>query len=147
MKQLRVLALLVAILCCVWLTTVRWKRAGGDSDLVFRVTVWGVAFGVIGARAYHDITSWSEVPTPKWKGVFEVWRGGLGVWGGVLLGTVAGAIVEHAADANVGIGLASKRVQQRFGFSSAADQHDPANQPAVAGPAAHQRGQRETADA
>ena len=44
----------------------------------------------IGARAYHDITSWSEVPDPKWKGVFEVWKGGLGVWGGILLGTLAG---------------------------------------------------------
>ena len=32
----------------------------------------------IGARAYHDITSWNEVPTPKWQGIFEVWKGGLG---------------------------------------------------------------------
>src|SRR5215469_18368642 len=82
------LTLLVAILLCVWLTTVRWKRKGGDPDLVIRVTVWGVAFGVIGARLYHDVTSWNEVPTPKWKGVFEVWHGGLGVWGGILLGTI-----------------------------------------------------------
>ena len=37
------LTLLVAILACVWLTTVRWKKAGGDADLVVRVTVWGVA--------------------------------------------------------------------------------------------------------
>src|SRR5260221_1497438 len=87
------LTLLVAILACVWLTTARWKRAGGDSDLVIRVTVWGVAFGVIGARAYHDITSWDEVPKPKYQGIFEVWHGGLGVWGGILLGTIAGVIV------------------------------------------------------
>jgi prolipoprotein diacylglyceryl transferase len=91
------LTLLVAILLCVWLTTVRWKKAGGESDLVFRVTVWGVAFGVIGARAYHDITSWDEVPSPKWKGVFEVWHGGLGVWGGILLGTLAGVLVVRRA--------------------------------------------------
>jgi prolipoprotein diacylglyceryl transferase len=91
------LTLLVAILLCVWLTTVRWKRAGGESDLVYRVTVWGVAFGVIGARAYHDLTSWSEVPTPKWKGVFEVWHGGLGIWGGILLGVIAGVIVVRRA--------------------------------------------------
>src|SRR5438552_16728193 len=66
---------------------------GGDPDLVVRVAVWGVAFGVIGARAYHDLTSWNEVPTPKWKGVFEVWEGGLGVWGGIILGTLAGWVV------------------------------------------------------
>ena len=72
------LTLLVAILLCVWLTTVRWRGPGGDTDLVIRVAVWGVAFGVIGARAYHDITSWNEVPTPKWQGIFEIWEGGLG---------------------------------------------------------------------
>jgi prolipoprotein diacylglyceryl transferase len=87
------LTLLVAILACVWLTSRRWKAMGGDPDLVIRVAVWGVAFGVIGARAYHDITSWSEVPSPKWKGIFEVWQGGLGVWGGILLGTLAGWVV------------------------------------------------------
>ena len=91
------LTLLVAILACVWLTTIRWKRAGGDTDLVIRVTVWGVAFGVIGARLYHDLTSWNEVPTPKWQGMFEVWHGGLGVWGGILLGTIAGVIVVRRA--------------------------------------------------
>jgi prolipoprotein diacylglyceryl transferase len=87
------LTLLVAILASVWLTSYRWKKMGGDPDLVIRVAVWGVAFGVIGARAYHDITSWSEVPSPKWKGIFEVWQGGLGVWGGILLGTLAGWVV------------------------------------------------------
>jgi prolipoprotein diacylglyceryl transferase len=91
------LTLLVAILAAVWLTTLRWKRLGGDPDLVVRVAVWGVAFGVIGARAYHDITSWDEVPNPKWKGVFEVWQGGLGVWGGILLGTLAGWVVVRRA--------------------------------------------------
>jgi phosphatidylglycerol---prolipoprotein diacylglyceryl transferase len=87
------ITLLVAILACCWLTARRWGAIGGDSDLVVRVAVWGVAFGVIGARAYHDLTSWSEVPTPKWKGIFEVWQGGLGIWGGILLGALAGAVV------------------------------------------------------
>ena len=91
------LTLLVAILACVWLTTVRWKRQGGDPDLVIRVAVWGVGFGVVGARAYHDLTSWSEVPNPKWKGVFEVWQGGLCVWGGILLGTLAGWVIVRRA--------------------------------------------------
>jgi prolipoprotein diacylglyceryl transferase len=87
------LTLLAAILACVWMTSRRWKAMGGDPDLVIRVAVWGVAFGVVGARAYHDLTSWNEVPNPKWKGIFEVWQGGLGVWGGILLGTLAGWVV------------------------------------------------------
>jgi prolipoprotein diacylglyceryl transferase len=95
------ITLLVAILACYWLTSRRWRALGGDSDLVVRVAVWGVAFGVVGARAYHDLTSWSEVPTPKWKGVFEVWEGGLGVWGGILLGTLAGAVVVRRSGNSV----------------------------------------------
>ena len=95
------LTLLVAILACIWLSGARWKAMGGEWDLVTRVAVWGVAFGVIGARAYHDITSWSEVPAPKWQGIFEVWRGGLGIWGGILLGALAGAVVVRRAGYDV----------------------------------------------
>ena len=90
------LMLLLAIAACIWLTGVRWTRVGGDWDLVLRVAVWGVAFGIIGARAYHDITSWGEVPD-KWWGPFAVWQGGLGVWGGILLGCLAGYVVIRRA--------------------------------------------------
>ena len=95
------LTLLVAILACIGLTGRRWVAQGGDWDLVTRVAVWGVAFGVIGARAYHDVTSWNEVPTPKWQGIFEVWKGGLGVWGGILLGALVGAMIVRRAGASV----------------------------------------------
>ena len=95
------LMLLLAIAACIGLTGIRYVRRGGDWDLVLRVAVWGVAFGIVGARAYHDLTSWSEVPDPKWKGVFEVWKGGLGVWGGILLGSIAGAIVVKRAGRSV----------------------------------------------
>ena len=30
------------------------------------------------------------MPTPKWQGVFEIWNGGLGIWGGILFGVLAG---------------------------------------------------------
>jgi prolipoprotein diacylglyceryl transferase len=96
------LMLLLAIAACVGLTGIRYVRRGGDWDLVLRVAVWGVAAGIVGARAYHDITSWNEVPDPKWKGVFEVWKGGLGVWGGILAGSIAGAIVVKRSGRSVG---------------------------------------------
>ena len=95
------LMLLLAIAACIWLTGVRWVRRGGDWDLVLKVAVWGVAAGIVGARAYHDITSWNEVSSPKWKGIFAVWEGGLGVWGGILLGCLVGAVVVHREGARV----------------------------------------------
>jgi prolipoprotein diacylglyceryl transferase len=94
------LTLLLAIGACIWLTGVRYVKRGGDWDLVLRVAVWGVAFGIVGARAYHVVTSWDEVPD-EWWGPFAVWKGGLGVWGGIGLGCLAGAIVVHRSGASV----------------------------------------------
>jgi prolipoprotein diacylglyceryl transferase len=94
------LMLLLGILAAVWLTGIRWTRRGGDWDLVLRVAMWGVAGGIIGARAYHVVTSWSEVPD-EWWGPFAVWRGGLGVWGGIAGGVLAGAIVVRRSGNSV----------------------------------------------
>jgi prolipoprotein diacylglyceryl transferase len=94
------LMLLLAIAACCALTGYRWVRWGGDWDLVFRVTVWGVAAGIVGARLYHDVTSWNEVPD-KWWGPFAVWQGGLGVWGGILFGVLAGAWIVHRSGQSV----------------------------------------------
>jgi prolipoprotein diacylglyceryl transferase len=94
------LMLLLAIVAATVLTGIRWTRRGGDWDLVFQVAVWGVAFGIVGARLYHVVTSWSEVPD-EWWGVFAVWEGGLGVWGGILFGVLAGAVVVRRSGNSV----------------------------------------------
>jgi prolipoprotein diacylglyceryl transferase len=94
------LMLLLAIASAVALTGWRWVRFGGDWDLVFRVAVWGVAAGIVGARLYHVITSWDEVPD-EWWGPFAVWQGGLGVWGGILFGCLAGAWIVRRSGQSV----------------------------------------------
>jgi prolipoprotein diacylglyceryl transferase len=109
------LMLLLAVVACTALTAARWVRGWAwnpnldgvrdrqphDVDLVLRVAVWGVAAGVVGARIYHVITSWGEIPEPKWQGVVEVWKGGLGVWGGIALGVAVGALIVHRAGHSV----------------------------------------------
>jgi prolipoprotein diacylglyceryl transferase len=94
------LTLLAAIAAAVAITGIRWTRRGGDWDLIFRVAVWGVAFGIVGARLYHVVTSWNELPD-AWWGPFAIWKGGLGVWGGIGLGCIVGAIVAKRAGASV----------------------------------------------
>ena len=94
------LTLLVAIAAAVAITGIRWTRRGGDWDLIFRCAVWGVAFGIVGARLYHVITSWDELPN-EWWGPFAIWKGGLGVWGGIGLGTIVGMIVARRSGADV----------------------------------------------
>jgi prolipoprotein diacylglyceryl transferase len=93
--------LLLAIVAATALTGVLWTRRGGDWDLVFRVAMWGVAGGIVGARLYHVLTSWSEIDDPKWKGVFEIWEGGLGIWGGIAGGVLVGWVVIHRAGASM----------------------------------------------
>jgi prolipoprotein diacylglyceryl transferase len=96
------LMLLAGIAACIWLTGRRWVARGGDWDLVFRVAVWGVGFGILGARLYHDATSWDEVRTiHHWWAPFAVWRGGLGVWGGILFGCLAGAVIVRRSGNSV----------------------------------------------
>jgi prolipoprotein diacylglyceryl transferase len=96
------LMLLLGIAACIWLTGVRWVRQGGDWDLVFRVAVWGVGFGIVGARLYHDATSWDEVRAiHHWWAPIAVWRGGLGVWGGILFGVLAGAFIVRRSGNSV----------------------------------------------
>ena len=94
------LMLLAGIAVCIWITGTRWVHRGGDWDLIFRLAVWGVVAGIVGARLYHLATSWDEVPD-EWWGPLAIWRGGLGVWGGIGLGVIVGAFIAYRAGANV----------------------------------------------
>jgi prolipoprotein diacylglyceryl transferase len=94
------LTLLLAIGVATWVTGRRWVARGGDWDLIFRCAVWGVAAGIVGARLYHLLTSWDQVPD-VWWGPFAIWKGGLGVWGGIAAGCLAGGLVARRAGANV----------------------------------------------
>jgi prolipoprotein diacylglyceryl transferase len=95
--------LLLGIAACIWLTGRRWVSWGGDWDLIYRVALWGVIFGIVGARLYHDVTSWNDDQAihDHWWGVFAVWQGGLGIWGGILFGVAAGAVVVRRSGNSV----------------------------------------------
>jgi len=94
------LTLLAAIGVATLVCGRRWLARGGDWELIFRCAVWGVAAGIVGARLYHLATSWSEVPD-EWWGPFAIWKGGLGVWGGIGAGCLVGGLVAKRAGANV----------------------------------------------
>jgi prolipoprotein diacylglyceryl transferase len=79
----------VAVLAAVAITTRRWEAQGGSRALVQDVALWGFPAGLVGGRLYFLATSWDEVPD-HWWGPFAVWEGGLGIWGGIALGTAVG---------------------------------------------------------
>ena len=83
------LGYIIGITLAILITRRRWHAIGGDPDLVNDVALWVVPAGIIGGRIYFDITTPDDIPH-VWYGVFAVWSGGLGIWGGVALATIVG---------------------------------------------------------
>jgi prolipoprotein diacylglyceryl transferase len=83
------LCYVVAVIAAVLIAQRRWEAVGGQRELVQEVALWAFPAGVIGGRLYFLATSWNEVP-PHWWGPLAIWKGGLGIWGGVALGAVVG---------------------------------------------------------
>lgn len=67
-------------------------RGGGTRDDMSAVAMWGVPAGVIGARIYHVITDWDRFSGNLEESI-KIWKGGLGIWGGIFLGTIVGVLV------------------------------------------------------
>ncbi|HEX4730543.1 MAG TPA: prolipoprotein diacylglyceryl transferase [Solirubrobacterales bacterium] len=79
----------LAVTASILIVRRRWRKLGGDPDLVYDVAMWGFPAGLLGGRIYFDITSFSEMPH-TWYGPFAVWDGGLGIWGGIAAGAAVG---------------------------------------------------------
>jgi prolipoprotein diacylglyceryl transferase len=94
------LAYVFAVAAAVSITRRRWEASGGDRQLVYDVALWAFPAGVIGGRLYFLATSSNEIP-PHWWGPFAIWKGGLGIWGGIALGTLVGIGVLRRRRANV----------------------------------------------
>jgi prolipoprotein diacylglyceryl transferase len=84
------LGYIIGITLAILITRRRWRALGGDPDVVNDLALWVVPAGIIGGRIYFDITTPGDIPH-VWYGVFAVWTGGLGIWGGVALATIVGA--------------------------------------------------------
>jgi prolipoprotein diacylglyceryl transferase len=80
---------LVGIALAIVLTRRRWRAVGGNPELVGEIAIWVVPAGIIGGRIYFDVTTPMDIPH-VWYGPFAVWSGGLGIWGGVLVGGLVG---------------------------------------------------------
>jgi prolipoprotein diacylglyceryl transferase len=79
----------IGIVLAILIARQRWRAVGGNPDLIDEIALWGVPAGIIGGRIYFDLTTPAQIPH-HWWGLFAVWQGGLGIWGGVALAAVAG---------------------------------------------------------
>lgn len=84
------LCILVGIAVAAAVTNRRWVARGGVPGTATDLAVWAVPAGLVGARLYHVATDWPAYfgPNPSGEQVWEVWRGGLGIPGGILGGAL-----------------------------------------------------------
>lgn len=69
-----------------WLTSRELARKGEDPALALDALFFVVPLGFIGARVYHVLTDYQLYADDPFPGVFEVWNGGLGIYGAVIGG-------------------------------------------------------------
>jgi prolipoprotein diacylglyceryl transferase len=95
--RLHVYGLLIAVgvLAAVWMAQRQWTKIGGQLGTMAALAVWGVPGGLIGSRIYSLATSWNIDTGGQVLRAFEVWRGGLGIWGGIAGGVASGLYGAH----------------------------------------------------
>jgi prolipoprotein diacylglyceryl transferase len=86
--------LAVGVLVGVYAAEHRWRNRGYPKDGIYDISFWVVIWGVIGARLYHVITDYQLFEDDPWR-AFQIWRGGLGIWGAVIGGALAVIVITH----------------------------------------------------
>lgn len=91
--ELRAYGLMIAlgVIAAIWLFGRRLEQKGlGTREDASSIGIWAVAAGVIGARLYHVVTSWSSDFSDNPLEILKIWKGGLGIPGGLIAGILVG---------------------------------------------------------
>ncbi|MFZ2502404.1 MAG: prolipoprotein diacylglyceryl transferase [Nocardioides sp.] len=88
------LCIVAGVIVAIWIGERRWVARGGRPGDVSDVALWAVPFGLVGGRLYHVLTDYGLYFGPGREPLtaLYVWRGGLGIWGAVLLGALGAAL-------------------------------------------------------
>lgn len=86
----------IGVVVAVMVTGRRFERRGiAKREDASSIALWAVPAGVIGGRLYHVITEWERFSDDPLKAI-EIWKGGLGIWGGIALGVLVGVVVAKS---------------------------------------------------
>jgi len=77
------LCIALGIIAATWLTGRELVRKGYDPALALDALFFVIPLGFIGARLYHVVTDYGLYADDPIPGVFEVWNGGLGIYGAI----------------------------------------------------------------
>jgi prolipoprotein diacylglyceryl transferase len=91
------LMIILGVVAAVIIADRRLVVRGFPKGTAADVATWAVPFGIVGARIYHVATD-PELYFDKGKHPVDalmIWKGGLGIWGGVLAGALGAYIVAR----------------------------------------------------
>ncbi len=103
------LIILAGAMVAAWLATQEAKRRGKDPEMVWDMLPWLLIGGIIGARLWHVLTPSSSnaamgLTTQYYfqhpLEILKIWKGGLGIFGGIIGGAIALAIYCRAQKQN-----------------------------------------------
>lgn len=85
------LCIITGIIVALWVGVRRYRARGGNSDVVWDAAIVAIPAGIVGGRLYHVITDNQKYFCSDCNplNVFAITNGGLGIWGAVILGTLA----------------------------------------------------------
>lgn len=95
------LMIALGVVAATWLASRRLVAArAGTSEDMQSIAVWSVLGGVIGARLYHVVTDW-DLFRDDLARIPLIWKGGLGIPGGLVGGLAAGWYVVRRRSLDV----------------------------------------------
>ena len=86
------LIVLAAIQVGIWLIAREVERKGFKKDDFYSAAMWIIIAGIIGARLFHVLDHWHEYSINPSRALY-IWEGGLAIWGGLIGGLIAAAVV------------------------------------------------------
>jgi phosphatidylglycerol:prolipoprotein diacylglycerol transferase len=86
----------VGVAVAVWMVARGARRDGLNTDYVYNTAIWAILGGILGARIVHMADNWSVYSGApgQW---FQIWEGGIGLWGGILGGWLGGLAYAYFA--------------------------------------------------
>lgn len=66
------------------------EKRGLKRDHLWDIALYGLVFGIIGARIYYVLFSLNEFTS--FLDIFKIWNGGLAIYGGIIAGTITAFI-------------------------------------------------------
>ena len=76
------------------------EKRGLKKDHVWDIALSGIIFGILCARIYYVIFSWSEYKS-NLSDIFKIWEGGLAIYGGVIGGVISTCIYSRVKRINL----------------------------------------------